>query len=190
MDSDDFTLSCLSGKIAVQNFQLKLKIIIIEKEVENVRTQADSASQSRIRRIQEKMQSEIDLAEDNEKEALKKYTNAKAKSNTLAEELIGEKHKSNLLAGELNEKDQRLGKLMSERYGSSVFFLIVTIFDVEKQYVFIRERVSDVIREEFADRIVKAEKDLERTKSEMAESEARHRNEYNELKRFVYVFYH
>ena len=97
-----------------------------------MRTQADSASQSRIRRIQEKMQSEIDLAEDNEKEALKKYTNAKAKSNTLAEELISEKHKSNLLAGELNEKDQRLGKLMSERYGSSVFFLIVTIFDVEK----------------------------------------------------------
>ena len=62
------------------------------------------------------MQSEIDLAEENEKEAMKKYTDAKAKSNQLAEELIAEKHKANLLAGELNEKDQRLHKLMSERY--------------------------------------------------------------------------
>ena len=52
----------------------------------------------------------------------------------------------------------------------------------------LRERVSDVIREEFADRIVKAEKDLERTKSEMAESEARHRNEYSELKRYFWAF--
>lgn len=93
----------------------ELKQNSLEKEVENVRTQADSASQSRVRRIQEKMQSEIDLAEENEKEAMKKYTDAKAKSNQLAEELIAEKHKANLLAGELNEKDQRLHKLMSER---------------------------------------------------------------------------
>ena len=67
------------------------------------------------------MQSEIDLAEENEKEAMKKYTDAKAKSNQLAEELIAEKHKANLLAGELNEKDQRLHKLMSERYFFSDF---------------------------------------------------------------------
>ena len=44
--------------------------------------------------------------------------------------------------------------------------------------------MSDVIREEFADRIVKAEKDLVRTRSEMAEAEARFRDENAELKRF------
>jgi len=132
----------------------------IEAEVENVRTQSDHASQSRVRRIQEKMQAEIDLAEGNERDALKKYTEQKGKANHLAEELIASKHTSNLIAHDLNEKEQRLDKLMQER-----------------------ERVSDVIREEFADRIVKAERDLERTRADKAEAEARHRNEYNDLKR-------
>jgi len=40
-----------------------------------------------------------------------------------------------------------------------------------------------VIREEFADRIVKTEKDFQKTKNEMAEAEARHKAEYIELKR-------
>ena len=87
----------------------------IEAEVENVRSQSDAASQSRIRRIQEKMQAEIDLAESNEQSALKKYTEQKGKANELAEELISAKHTSNLIANELNEKEQRLDKLMQER---------------------------------------------------------------------------
>ena len=80
-----------------------------------MRTQSDHASQSRVRRIQEKMQAEIDLAEGNERDALKKYTEQKGKANHLAEELIASKHTSNLIAHDLNEKEQRLDKLMQER---------------------------------------------------------------------------
>ena len=46
-----------------------------------------------------------------------------------------------------------------------------------------RERVSDVIREEFADRLIKAEKDLEVSRVTHAEAEARYKSECIELKR-------
>ena len=92
-----------------------LNMFNLEKEMESVRNQSEEASMSKVRRIQEKMQNEIDLAEKNEAEMQKKYSDAKTKANVMTEELIAEKHKANLLAADLNEKDQRLQKLMSER---------------------------------------------------------------------------
>ena len=83
--------------------------------MEKVRSQSEETSQNKIRRIQEKMQNEINLAEQNESEMQKKFSEARTKTNQVTEELIAEKHKSNLLAVELNEKDQRLHKLMTER---------------------------------------------------------------------------
>lgn len=132
----------------------------IEREMEKVRSQSEETSQNKIRRIQEKMQNEINLAEQNESEMQKKFSEARTKTNQVTENLIAEKHKSNLLAVELNEKEQRLHKLMTER-----------------------ERVSDVIREEFADRLIKAEKDLEVSRVTHAEAESRYKSECIELKR-------
>ena len=84
--------------------------------MEKVRSQSEETSQNKIRRIQEKMQNEINLAEQNETEMQRKFSEARTKTNQVTEELIAEKHKSNLLAVELNEKEQRLHKLMTERF--------------------------------------------------------------------------
>ena len=151
-----------------------LLILFSEREMEKVRSQSEETSQNKIRRIQEKMQNEINLAEQNETEMQRKFSEARTKTNQVTEELIAEKHKSNLLAVELNEKEQRLHKLMTERFLKKVESLFG---------IFFRERVSDVIREEFADRIIKAEKDLEVSRVAHAEAEARYKSECIELKR-------
>ena len=84
--------------------------------MQTVRDQAEEASRNKIDRIQQKMQNEIERAEKSESEMRKKYSETKTKTNVATEELIAEQHKSNLLAAELNDKNQRLQKLMSERF--------------------------------------------------------------------------
>lgn len=96
--------------------------------MEKVRSQSEETSQNKIRRIQEKMQNEINLAEQNETEMQRKFSEARTKTNQVTEELIAEKHKSNLLAVELNEKEQRLHKLMTERFFIS-FLLEMVCFN-------------------------------------------------------------
>lgn len=132
----------------------------IEKEMEIVRANSDQTANNKIVRVQEKMQKEIDSAEKAEAESIKKYTETKHRLNERTEELMAEKHKLNLTAAELNQKEDRLDKLLSERH-----------------------RVSDVIREEFADRLVLLEKEISRVKNESAEQEARFKNQLSEKER-------
>ena len=105
-----------------------LLILFSEREMEKVRSQSEETSQNKIRRIQEKMQNEINLAEQNETEMQRKFSEARTKTNQVTEELIAEKHKSNLLAVELNEKEQRLHKLMTERFFKKSRELVWNIF--------------------------------------------------------------
>ena len=46
-----------------------------------------------------------------------------------------------------------------------------------------RERVSDVVRQEFADRLVATDEENRRLKAEMSEARARHRAELEEAQR-------
>ena len=46
-----------------------------------------------------------------------------------------------------------------------------------------RERVSDVVRQEFADRLVATDEENRRLKAEMSEARARHRAELDEAQR-------
>ena len=82
----------------------------------SVRLTAEQTANNKILRVQEKMQRDVDAAEKSESEAHQKYTEAKQKVNDLSEELMAEKHKLNLTAAELNQKEDRLDKLLSERY--------------------------------------------------------------------------
>lgn len=82
----------------------------------SVRLNAEQTANNKILRVQEKMQRDVDAAEKSESEAHQKYTEAKQKVNDLSEELMAEKHKLNLTAAELNQKEDRLDKLLSERY--------------------------------------------------------------------------
>ena len=64
-----------------------------------------------------------------------------------------------------------------------------TIFSTVWFYLLIlkfRDRVSDVIREEFADRIIAAEREAERSKNRVAELESRHKTALADLKRLVF----
>ena len=82
---------------------------------DSVRLNAEQTAANKILRVQEKMQRDVDAAEKSESEAHQKYTEAKQKVNDLSEELMAEKHKLNLTAAELNQKEDRLDKLLSER---------------------------------------------------------------------------
>jgi len=83
--------------------------------MEIVRVNSDQTANNKVLRVQEKMQKEVDLAEKAESDAIKKYTETKHRLNELTEELMAEKHKLNLTAAELNQKEDRLDKLLSER---------------------------------------------------------------------------
>ena len=62
------------------------------------------------------MQKEVDRAEAAENEALKKYAEARSNVNDLSEQLMAERHRLNITATELEQKQDRVTKLLSERY--------------------------------------------------------------------------
>ena len=65
------------------------------------------------------MQKEVDRAEAAENEALKKYAEARSNVNDLSEQLMAERHRLNITATELEQKQDRVTKLLSERYSCS-----------------------------------------------------------------------
>lgn len=151
----------LREKVRIErDLEVERAVNRIEKEMEIIRVNADQTANNKVLRVQEKMQREIDAAEKAESDAQKKYSETKLRLNDRTEELMAEKHKVNLTAVELNQKEDRLDKLLSERH-----------------------RVSDVIREEFADRLVLLEKETSRVKNDSAEQEARFRQQLAEKER-------
>jgi len=83
--------------------------------MEKKRSQFEEASQNKIRSIQEKMQNEINLAEENKNKMQRKFSEERTKTNQVTKELIAEKQKSNLLdvelykCNELTSLQKRLG---------------------------------------------------------------------------------
>ena len=107
----------LREKVRVErDLEIERAVDRIEKEMENARRNAEQSAQNRVERVQEKMQKEIENAERAEADAMRKYTETKGRLHELTEELMGEKHKLNLTAVELNQKEERLSKLLAERF--------------------------------------------------------------------------
>ena len=92
-------------KLAAREDELREKFRI-EREVEIARAvnrmkkEMEVRNTYRVMRVQEKMQKEVDLAQKAESDAIKKY--------------MAEKQKHNLTAAELNEKEDRFQKTLSE----------------------------------------------------------------------------
>jgi len=132
---------------------------------------SERAAENKILRVQEKMQKEVDRAEKAESDALAKYAEARSNVNELSEQLMAERHRLNITATELEQKQDRVTKLLSERYLTCLFHVPNLLW---------RHRVEDVIREEFAERLVLMEKELKRLKHESSETSARHKIQLQE----------
>lgn len=82
---------------------------------------SERAAENKILRVQEKMQKEVDRAEKAESDALAKYAEARSNVNELSEQLMAERHRLNITATELEQKQDRVTKLLSERYLTCLF---------------------------------------------------------------------
>jgi 5-azacytidine-induced protein 1 len=115
-EKSSFLEEQLREKVKIErDLEIERAVNRIETEMEKVRSNAEQMANNKVLRVQQKMQKEVDNAEQVEKDAMKKYMEAKQKVNNLSEELMAEKHKLNLTAVELNDKEDRLNKLLSER---------------------------------------------------------------------------
>jgi len=150
--------SKLRAKVkAERDAEIERVVDRVEREMEENRENSERAAENKILRVQEKMQKEVDRAEKAESDALEKYAEARSNVNELSEQLMAERHRLNITATELEQKQDRVTKLLSERH-----------------------RVEDVIREEFAERLVLMEKELKRLKHDLSDTNARHKLQLQE----------
>lgn len=98
----------------------------------------------------------------------------------------------------LNQKDQEIdnlqevsGHMLSELLSECTFiykriestvYLVISVLQLTDKMHRERDRVSDIIRQEFADRLVATDEENKRVKNEMSEMKARHRIELDRCK--------
>lgn len=97
----------------------------------------------------------------------------------------------------LNQKDQEIDNLqeVSGRHAlravectfihkriESTVYLVISVLQLTDKMHRERDRVSDIIRQEFADRLVATDEENKRVKNEMSEMKARHRIELDRCK--------
>ena len=64
----------------------------------------------------------------------------------------------------------------------STVYLVISVLQLTDKMHRERDRVSDIIRQEFADRLVATDEENKRVKNEMSEMKARHRIELDRCK--------
>ncbi|XP_028395235.1 centrosomal protein of 131 kDa-like [Dendronephthya gigantea] len=138
--------------------EIELVIRRLEEETSHARDECERAAENRIKRVRDKYESEMQELERSEKVMHEKYTTAKEQCNELEEEV------SRLKTSVKNEerKLEDLNKLT-------------------KQLQEERGQVVDIIRQEFADRLVTTDEDNKRLKIEMSELRAKHRLEVERI---------
>lgn len=139
--------------------EIEMVIARLEEDATSSRDDIERASENKIRRLREKYESEMKDLERSERQALEKYNEMKAKLT----EVDGE---NECIKVQLKQKDQEIASLKK-------------LTDKMHQE---RDRVSDIIRQEFADRLVATEEENKRLKNEMSEMKARHRIELDRQK--------
>ena len=144
--------------------EIELVIKRLEEDNQASREECERVADNRIKRIRDKYESEMAELERSERLTMEKYNQNKA---SLAElEGENERHKVTMRQKdkEVDEIKKLLDKLNNER-----------------------DHVSDVIRQEFADRIVATEEENKRIKNDMSELKARHRLEVEKSKTEVEI---
>ncbi|CAB3992815.1 centrosomal of 131 kDa isoform X2 [Paramuricea clavata] len=138
--------------------EIELVIRRLEEETSHARDECERAAENRIKRVRDKYEAEMQELEKSEKVMHEKYTTAKEQCNEFEEEV------SRLKTSVKNEerKLEDLNKLT-------------------KQLQEERGQVVDIIRQEFADRLVTTDEDNKRLKIEMSELRAKHRLEVERI---------
>ncbi|XP_033743324.1 centrosomal protein of 131 kDa-like [Pecten maximus] len=139
--------------------EIELVISRLEDDATSSREDCERTAENKIKRIREKYQTEMKDLERSEMQALEKYNEMKAKLT----EVEGE---NECLKVYLKQKDQEIAQLQQ------------LTDKMHKE----RDRVSDIIRQEFADRLVTTDEENRRIKNEMSEMKARHRIELDRAK--------
>ncbi|KAL5019029.1 hypothetical protein ScPMuIL_004751 [Solemya velum] len=137
----------------------KMVISRLEADATTAMENSERTSENKIRRIREKYEAEIRDLEHTEKQALEKYTEMKGR----VAEVEGENECFKVQLRQKDHEIETLQKLTDKMHEE-------------------RNRVSDIIRQEFADRLVTTEEENKRIKTEMSELRARHRIELDRSK--------
>ncbi|KAI8797479.1 centrosomal protein of 131 kDa [Biomphalaria glabrata] len=147
--------------------EIELVIERLEEDASTTREENERTTEQKIRRLREKFEVETRELEQSERKAVQRYNEIKAKMT----EVEGENERLKVI---IRQKEQEIldTKKLLEKMNSE------------------RSHVSDIIRQEFADRIVATDEENKRIKHEISELRARHRidlekaqRDYEELQR-------
>ncbi|XP_071128289.1 centrosomal protein of 131 kDa-like [Mytilus edulis] len=142
--------------------EIEMVITQLEDDATSTREDIERASEHKTRRLREKYEAEMKDLERSERQALEKYNEMKARLT----EVDGE---NECYKVQLKQKDQEIASLKK-------------LTDKMHQE---RDRVSDIIRQEFADRLVTTDEENKRLKNGMSEMKARHRIELDRQKEHI-----
>ncbi|XP_073410800.1 centrosomal protein of 131 kDa-like, partial [Dendrobates tinctorius] len=140
--------------------EIELVIQQLEAEMSTAREECERAAENRIKRVRDKYESELQELELSEKKSHDRCNQLKERMTELEGEQIR-------LQGLMKQREQEvddLGKI-TDRLNEE------------------RRSLSDVIRQEFADRLVSTEEENKRLKIEASEAQARHRLELERVTR-------
>ena len=124
----------------------------LEEDATSVREENERTTEQKVKRMREKYEKETSELEQSERKALKRLNEIKAKMTEVEGENERLKVKVRQKDAEILDNKKLLEKMNSER-----------------------SHVSDIIRQEFADRIVATDEENKRIKNEIAEIKAKHR---------------
>ncbi|CAH8650424.1 unnamed protein product [Schistosoma margrebowiei] len=122
----------------------------LEAEANEARLEIDRQAEVKVKRVREKFQAEIEELERSERQAMEKYCLMKT-------QFLDKEHEADRLRSQLTQRDQELAevRLLYEKLNQE------------------RQNISDVIRQEFADRLIYVEEENRSMKRELAELKAR-----------------
>ncbi|XP_033630551.1 centrosomal protein of 131 kDa-like [Asterias rubens] len=139
--------------------EIELVITRLEDDAATAREECERAAENRVKRIRDKYEAELREIELSERNTQDRYNDMKARLADVEGETIR-------LKGLMKQKEQEVQdvKKICDRLTNE------------------RNNVQDVIRQEFADRLVATEEENKRLKNEMSEMRARHKLELSRIK--------
>ncbi|KAL9956558.1 hypothetical protein ACROYT_G038050 [Oculina patagonica] len=140
--------------------EIEMVISRLEEETSLAREECERAAENRIKRVRDKYESELKELEESERNMQEKYNNMKAR------------------LSEVDGENARLKSMLKQKDDE-----VEGIDKVAKRLQEERGKVADIIRQEFADRLVTTDEDNKRLKTELSEMKARHRLEIERVTR-------
>uniref|UniRef100_A0A674F8N7 Centrosomal protein 131 n=1 Tax=Salmo trutta TaxID=8032 RepID=A0A674F8N7_SALTR len=140
--------------------EIELAIQRLEEETSGARDECDRAADNRVKRVREKYEAELKELERSERSALEKQQEMKKRQSEMEGELI-------TLQGQLRQREQE----------------IEDITQIRDKLSEERRSLAEVIRQEFAERLIVTEDENRRMKTETSEVRARLRLEVERVTR-------